>query len=348
MAKKYLTSIDLNKNELLNAAVQKLATPPSNPVEGQIYYNTAEKKMYQYNGTDWIVVGDKYILPTASASTKGGVKVGNGLTITDEVVSVTTPYTVAEQEKLQGIEAGAEVNVIEEVKVNGEAQTITGKSIDITVPTTAAEVNALPDSTKYGYSLDMSYTASTGVVSVSLKDQDGNVLSTKTADLPLELLIESGSYNPSTKNIELVLANGNKILVPAGDLVDEYTADGTTITLTGNQFSLNSTLKANYDAAYKEKHTHSNKAVLDGITANNVADWNSKTNSYSTTIGDGSATSFTITHNLGTRNVAVAIYETASPYEEVIADVYRTTVNTVTINTATAPTSGQYTVVIIG
>lgn len=300
MAKKVLTNLDLNKNELQNARVQNLATAPSNPEEGQIYYSTVDKKTYQFNGTEWIAMG------------------------------------------------AGENNAIEEVKVNGEAQAVEGKSVNIKVPTTAAEVNALPDSTKYGLSLDISYTASTGVLGVTLKDQDGNVLSTKTADLPLELLIESGNYNTSTKNIELVLANGTKLLIPVGDLVDEYTADGTTIVLTGNQFSLNATLKANYDTAYNQRHTHSNKGVLDGITANNVTDWNSKTNVYTTTIGDGSTTSFTITHNLGTRNVVVSIYETATPYEEVIADVYKTTVNTITIQTAKAPTSGQYTVVVIG
>lgn len=300
MAKKILTNLDLNKNELQNARVQNLAAAPSNPVEGQIYYSTVDKKTYQFDGTNWIAMG------------------------------------------------AGENNAIEEVKVNGNALKVENKSVNIEVPTKAEEVNALPDSTKYGFSLDISYTASTGVLGVTLKDQDGNELSSKNVDLPLELIVSSGTYNASTKNIELVLANGEKILVPVGDLIDEYTADGTTITLTGNQFSLNPTLKANYDTAYNQRHTHSNKEVLDGITANNVADWNSKTNVYTTTIGDGSTTSFTITHNLGTRNVVVSIYETASPYEEVLADVYKTTVNTITIQTAKAPTSGQYTVVVIG
>ena len=40
-----------------------------------------------------------------------------------------------EATKLSGIAAGAQVNVIEEVKVNGVAVPVTGKGIDITVPT---------------------------------------------------------------------------------------------------------------------------------------------------------------------------------------------------------------------
>lgn len=40
--------LDLNKHEIQNAAIQKLSTPPSNPVEGQIYYNTTDKHLYVY------------------------------------------------------------------------------------------------------------------------------------------------------------------------------------------------------------------------------------------------------------------------------------------------------------
>lgn len=44
-------------------------------------------------------------------------------------------YTTTEKNKLSGIDAGAEANVIETIKVNGSAQTVTSKEVDITVPT---------------------------------------------------------------------------------------------------------------------------------------------------------------------------------------------------------------------
>ena len=48
MALKYLTHIDLNKNQLQNAVIHPLGTAPSGPVEGQIYYNSTggNKKVY--------------------------------------------------------------------------------------------------------------------------------------------------------------------------------------------------------------------------------------------------------------------------------------------------------------
>jgi len=46
----------------------------------------------------------------------------------------TNDYTTAEKTKLSGIAAGAQVNVLESVKVNGAAQTITSKAVDIAVP----------------------------------------------------------------------------------------------------------------------------------------------------------------------------------------------------------------------
>ena len=53
MAVPFLHNADFNKNEIQNVKMQLLATAPANPVEGLFYYNTVDKKAYQYNGTEW-------------------------------------------------------------------------------------------------------------------------------------------------------------------------------------------------------------------------------------------------------------------------------------------------------
>lgn len=69
---------------------------------------------------------------------------------------------------------------------------------------------------------------------------------------------------------------------------------------------------------------------------------------YSADFGDGSATQYTITHNLGTRDVTVAVYRNSGAYDEVILDIEHTTTNTVTVRLASAPTLNQFRCVVIG
>lgn len=67
---------------------------------------------------------------------------------------------------------------------------------------------------------------------------------------------------------------------------------------------------------------------------------------YAASIGDGAATSYTVTHNLNTKDVIVSIYDNSSPYAEVVADVQHTSTSTITVLFSIAPTTDQYRVVV--
>ena len=62
MAINYLNSIDLNKNELLQGVIENQpndASAGASPVEGQLYFNTTDHNLKQYNGTAWVsIAGD--------------------------------------------------------------------------------------------------------------------------------------------------------------------------------------------------------------------------------------------------------------------------------------------------
>lgn len=87
----FLVNLNLNKNELQNAVIQPLSTAPSNAVQGQIYYNTVDKVLYQYDGTQWKQIGTTYVLPAATSSTLGGIIVSTGLSV-DSSGNATVDY----------------------------------------------------------------------------------------------------------------------------------------------------------------------------------------------------------------------------------------------------------------
>lgn len=96
----------------------------------------------------------------------------------------------------------------------------TNKTINITVPTQASDIWALPDTTKYWSTLSLSINSTTYVVTAQLKDQDWNNLWTEqTIDLPLESVVISGSYDDVNKKIVLTLQSWSTVEFSVADLV---------------------------------------------------------------------------------------------------------------------------------
>lgn len=160
-------------------------------------------------------------------------------------------------------------------------------TINITVPTSAADVSALPASTKYGASISVSIDSSTYVMTTQLKDQDGNNLgSAQTVDLPLESVVVNGSYDSTNKKIILTLQNGNTIDIPVADLVS------------GLQTEITSDNKLS--AALVDDTSTTNKFV----TASEKSTWNAKQDALT------AGANITIEEESGTGNTVISATDT--------------------------------------
>ena len=161
-------------------------------------------------------------------------------------------YTTTEKNKLAGIEDGAEVNVIEEVKVNNTALTPSSKSVNIDLSnySVIGETGAI---------IALEMDSSTYEVTAKLKDKNGNVISTSSSiDLPIESVVVSGSYDSATKEVVLTLQGGSTIRFSVADLVS------------GLQTEITSTNKL--DADLVDDSTSANKFV----SATDKSNWNAK------------------------------------------------------------------------
>ena len=170
-----LTNIDLNGNQIQNFVVQPVATLPQTAKEGQIVYNSTDKYLYKFNGSKWVNVELPYVLPIASNSELGGIKVGNalsidsegvldvveseieagsvewgnvtekpqGLVIDESYVHTDNNYTTTEKNKLSGIASGAEVNVQSDWNESNNSSDAFIKNKP-KIPTKASDVGAIP------------------------------------------------------------------------------------------------------------------------------------------------------------------------------------------------------------
>ena len=93
MAINFLDNIQLNQNQLLGA---RIGLVPSDPTEsqqtGDIIYNSGTNILKYWNGSAWVSLTEDTVLPTATASILGGVKLFSD---TDQSVAANTVSATA-------------------------------------------------------------------------------------------------------------------------------------------------------------------------------------------------------------------------------------------------------------
>jgi hypothetical protein len=78
--------------------------------------------------------------------------------------------------------------------------------------------------------------------------------------------------------------------------------------------------------------------------------WRDISRRFAATVGDGSATSIVLTHNLGTRDIVVSVRAAAGGFAALDSGWTwaATSVDTATLTFDVAPTAGQYRAVVVG
>lgn len=347
--KKRLVDLDLNQNELQNAVEQNLATHPSNPKEGQFYLNTTEKKSYIYVNGEWI-----------DRTSQGRIySSGTGIDIDGNVISIDENI-VARKTDLPTVNEGIlTLQVNSDTKQTFNANSAENKTFNVTVPTTAGEVHALPDTTKYAKTLTFSVDSTTYVLTAQLKDQDGTTLSTQTVDLPIESMVLDVDFDEDTNELIITLQSGSVTRVPIGSITGGLQSE---ITLTN---MLDSDLVDDTDNAHKfvtanEKTQISTNATNIGniqntlnsfgdIVTHNKDEFTQKitSNNPLLTAVSGVCT-WSIPNILENADVSVTVKEVETN-EEVIVSV-ATTINTITIklNSTADIVANTYKAIIIG
>jgi hypothetical protein len=424
MARKFLTPIDLTKNELQNAVIQNLAADPSTPVAGQVYYNTVANEMRIYNGVAFEAIGlngvtadaaelnilDGATLTTTELNYVDGVTSGiqGQIDLKAPLASPTFTGTVSLDTGVSVVFEGATANAFETTlsvvdptadraialpNASGTAALVENKLHDFALATASVDLNNqkitnLTDPTNAQDAANKRYVdaavvgidwkpsvraATTAAVTLATAFENGDTLDGVTLATGNRILVKDQA-DGTENGIYVVEASGAPTRATDADTAAEITAsfavfveEGTVnadsgYTLTNNGAVTIGTTALTFTqftglgqitAGNGLTKTANTLDVIAGLgivsNANDVAiDTTVVVRKYAVAIGDGSATSITVTHNLNTRDVTVGVYSATSTYDEVMCDVQHATVNTVTLLFSVAPTAGQYRAVVHG
>lgn len=368
MAKKYLVAIDLNKNELLQARLQNLASAPSSPVVGQIYFDTTDVCAKIWNGTAWIAADPADVpnghIPLAKLASDPlaranhtGTQLASTISNFDTQVrtnrldqmAAPTAAVAMNSQKLTGLgaptagstDAARMVDV--ENAVQGAAAGIDSKAsvrmVAVTNIASLTGLTAIDGVTPVAGDRILLTAQTTGSANGVYVASAGAWTRAADADTSPELtpgafwFVEEGTtYNKTQwrcSNTGAIVLGTTSITITQFGAAQTFVA-GNGLTLTGDTFAVGAGTGISVAA----------DAV--SIDPTVVA------RKYTTTVGDGSASSFTITHNLNTQFVQTMVFEVATN-AAVECDVTNPTVNTTTVTVVgSAPAAGSLRVSCVG
>lgn len=345
MAQQFLTSINLNSNELQNALLHPLATAPSVGAAGKVYYNTTENVLYLSDGSAWrSISGDITSIIAGTGIAVSGTTGDVTVSITDTAVTAGSygsateipTFTVDAQGRLTAAgtaNISTDLDILadtgsETVSLASETLTITGGDgveTEITVgvggPNVIIDVDATVVRTSGDQTIGGNKTFSNNVIISGDLTVSGTTTTVNTETILLAdniITLNSNATGSATENAGIEVERGDDA---NAELRWNETTDKWQIEI---------------DPA---NNTYQNIATEDYV----VTQINN--NSFAASIGNGSLTSIAVTHGLGTRDVIVQLFDNAT-YDTVYADVVRTSVNAVTVVFNTAPTANQIRVLI--